>query len=156
MTTTHEPTLSDVALEVASGTRPVLLATIDVPLLPDASRVAVDAAVESGQPLLVVNAVETALTRCALTFRHVALPHVERSLDDPAGLARALGARVERVCLRSPRPVAALLEFARERGVGLLVFGPDPEFVGRRRYRRVVRKLRDDTSCLVWIALDPC
>jgi hypothetical protein len=36
----------------------VLLATLGVPFDPEASAFAVDAAVESGQPLIVVNAVE--------------------------------------------------------------------------------------------------
>ena len=38
--------------------RPVLLATFDVPLAPEAARLAVDAAVESGQPLIVANVVQ--------------------------------------------------------------------------------------------------
>ena len=64
---------------VASSARPVLLATLDAPLLPEASRMAVDSAVESGQPLLVVNAVEMALTRCALTLGqlYITPPRVE-------------------------------------------------------------------------------
>ena len=43
------------ATPVASGTRPVMLATFDVPFEPEAVEVAVDSAVESGQPLIVVN-----------------------------------------------------------------------------------------------------
>jgi len=40
---------------VSAGTRPVLLATFDVPFAEDATEFAVDSAVESGQPLMVVN-----------------------------------------------------------------------------------------------------
>jgi hypothetical protein len=97
---------------LASSARPVLLATLDAPLLEEACHTAVDTAVESGQPLLVVNAVEAALTRCALTFGHhyIGSPRIEESLNAPAALAQELGVHVERICLHSPRPVEALLE----------------------------------------------
>jgi hypothetical protein len=39
------------------GSRPVLLVTFDVPLLEGAAGLAVDAAVENGQPLLVANVI---------------------------------------------------------------------------------------------------
>jgi nucleotide-binding universal stress UspA family protein len=138
----------------ASASRPVLLATLDAPLLAEASRMAVDAAVESGQPLLVVNAVETTLTRCALTFGYdyITPPAVEESLRAPALLAHSLGVRVERVRLRSPRPVDALLDFASEREVGLLVLGADPQSMRGRRYHKSVRKVLERSPCLVWVA----
>jgi nucleotide-binding universal stress UspA family protein len=134
--------------------RPVLLATLDAPLLAEASEVAVDAAVESGQPLLVVNAVETALTRWTLTFGHdyIPPPGVEESLSAPALLAQSCGVRVERIRLRSPRPVEALIELTSERDVGLLVIGPDPKSMRVRRYRRFVKKVVDRSPCLVWVA----
>ena len=44
--------------EQATGARPVMLVTFDVPADPDAAAFAVDAAVESGQPLIVVNVVD--------------------------------------------------------------------------------------------------
>ncbi len=44
-----------------TGSRPVMLVTFDVPFEPEATALAVDAAVESGQRLIVVNAVEVAL-----------------------------------------------------------------------------------------------
>ncbi|TML89626.1 MAG: hypothetical protein E6G09_00850, partial [Actinobacteria bacterium] len=47
----------DVSL-LSSGGRPVLLATLDVPFAGDATAFAVDSAVESGQPLVVVNVAE--------------------------------------------------------------------------------------------------
>jgi len=131
----------------------VLLATLDAPLLAEASRLAVDAAVESGQTLLVVNAVEMILTRCNLTLGyHYIAPHgVEESLAEPASLAHSLGVPVERICLRSPRPVEALVEVAAEREVGLLVLGADPSRMRKRRYRRSVRKVVEKCSCLVWL-----
>jgi nucleotide-binding universal stress UspA family protein len=138
---------------VASPARPVLLATIDAPVLEEASRMAVDAAVESGQPLLVVNAVEFALTRSALTFGslYITPPKVEESLSAPAALAHSLGVRVDRICLNSPRPVDALVEFAVERDVGLLVLGADPGSMRRWRYRRCVRRVLERAPCLVWV-----
>jgi len=138
---------------LASSARPVLLATLDAPLLEEACHTAVDTAVESGQTLLVVNAVEAALTRCALTFGHhyIGSPRIEESLNAPAVLAHGLGVEVERVCLHSPRPVEALLEFAAEREVGLLVVGADPSAMRKRRYRKSVRKLREGSTCLVWV-----
>lgn len=137
----------------ASHPRPVLLATLDAPLLREASSTAVDAAVESGQPLLIVNAVETALTRYTLTFGHTYIPPpaVEESLSAPAELAHSLGVHVERIRLRSPRPVEALIELAGEREVGLLVLGADPAAMRRGRYRRSVRKVLERLSCLVWV-----
>ena len=45
-------TRADIAL---SGSRPVMLVTFDVPVRTDAATFAVDSAVESGQPLLLVN-----------------------------------------------------------------------------------------------------
>ncbi|HXH96737.1 MAG TPA: hypothetical protein VNH40_05945, partial [Gaiellaceae bacterium] len=43
---------------VKGAARPVLLATLGVPFEPDACTLAVDAAVEAGQPLIVANVVE--------------------------------------------------------------------------------------------------
>jgi nucleotide-binding universal stress UspA family protein len=138
---------------VASSARPVLLATLDAPLLAEASRMAVETAVESGQALLVVNSVEVALTRCSLTFGHgyIAAPPVEESLNVSSALAHSLGVQVERICLHSPRPVEALLELTAEREAGLLVVGADPSAMRKRRYGRCVRKLVERSSCLVWV-----
>lgn len=137
-------------------TRPVVVATLEAPLTEEAARIGVDSAVEAGQPLLVVNAVESLLAPCGLVlgYDYVAPPDVEESLRTPAALAHSLGVRVERFCLRSPRPVEALLDFVVERGCGLLVVGPDRTRIGRWRYRRAVRKIRDGAPCLVWLAHD--
>ena len=43
------------ATRAASEARPVMLATFDVPVRPDAAALAVDTAVESGQQLVLVN-----------------------------------------------------------------------------------------------------
>jgi nucleotide-binding universal stress UspA family protein len=156
--TGRRPRVADVepGLGTAGEARPVVVATLEAPLTEDAARIGVDSAVEAGQPLLVVNAVETLLAPCGLVlgYDYVTPPDVEASLRTPAALAHSLGVRVERFCLRSPRPVDALLEFVVERGCGLLVVGPDRSRIGRWRYRRAVRKIRDGAPCLVWLATD--
>ncbi len=141
---------------VPGSSRPVVVATLEAPLLDEAARLAVDSAVEAGQPLLVVNAVESILAPCGLVlgYDYVAPPDVEESLRAPAALAQSLGVQVERFCLRSPRPVEALLEFVVERSSGLLVVGPERTRIGRWRYRRASRKIRAGAPCLVWFAAD--
>ncbi|MDQ3381823.1 MAG: hypothetical protein M3546_16160 [Actinomycetota bacterium] len=133
--------------------RPVLLATLDAPLLAEAARFGVDSAVESGQPLIVVNAVETTLGPCSrvLGYDYIATPEIESSLRAPADLAHGLGVRVERICVRSTQPVEALIDFAGERGTGLFVLGADPSRIRARRYRRAVRKIRERSACLLWL-----
>ena len=138
----------------ASAGRPVMLATLEVPFHASAAAFAVDSAVETGQPLVVVNAVEVLLTPASIALGY---GDVDPSPDDaaelraPAELARSLGVRVERLRLKSPHPVAALLQLAAEREPGLLVFGPDPCRLRRRRYQNAARAVREGAPCLVWL-----
>jgi len=140
----------------ARGTagRPVLLATLRVPFDPAACELAVDAAVEAGQPLLVVVLAELLPLPLSamLGYDQVVSPEDEAAFAAPAALAASLGVAVERLRVRSPRPVDALLELASERRPGLLVFGPDRELVPRRRYRKAARALTERAPCLVWVA----
>ena len=134
--------------------RPVLLATLGVPFESRAAAFAVDSAVESGQPLLVVNAVELPPLGMSVAMHYDQLPDTpedEETLRAPAELAGALGVEVERLRVRSPRPLAALLEVAAERGPGLLVFGPDRSRIGRRAYRKAAKAVRERAGCLVWL-----
>jgi hypothetical protein len=85
---------------------------------------------------------------------YVERPDVEASLRRPTELAASLGVRVERLRVRSPHPVAALLQVAGERGVGLIVFGPDRAQLSRWRYRRAVKAIRERATTLVWTAAD--
>ena len=107
--------------------RPVLLATLGVPFEPAAAQLAVDTAVEAGARLVIANVVELAPLPLSvvLGYDHIDEPDVTEALLAPAELARALGVEVERLLVRSPRPIAALLELVTELGPGLLVFGPD-------------------------------
>jgi hypothetical protein len=135
-----------------AGSRPILLVTFDVPLLAEASALAVDAAVENGQPLVVAN---------VIGGRYFPMPgmpvpdaivraDVEESLREPTRLAVALGVRTERLRVLTPRPVEALVELVSERRPGLVVVGADPERMRRRLHARALRALRERTRCLVW------
>jgi hypothetical protein len=137
----------------ASG-RPVLLATLGVPLDAEAASLALDAAVESGSPLIVANVTTLEPLRMSVTLGYDALaeltPEVSSSIGRSVELAVSLGVPVERLRVRSPRPVTALLELAAERRPGLLVFGADRRALGWRRYARAVRALRAEARCLLW------
>lgn len=133
----------------------MLLATLGVPFDPDASSFAVDAAVEAGQRLIVANVVELPPLAMSVNLGYDQLP--ERPEDEeayraPAALAHSLGVEVERLRVRSPRPVEALIQLAAERRPGLLVFGPDRSRLRRRVYRKAVKAVRERATCLVWLA----
>ena len=134
------------------GDRPVLLATLDVPFSEEATEFAVDAAVESGKPLLLLNAAEVLPTAYTLLgYGYVEREDLQDALRKPAELARSLAVRVERLRVCSPHPVDALLEVVAERDPALLVFGPDRRHLPGRRYRKAERAVRDRASCLVWL-----
>jgi len=136
----------------AGGARPVMLVTFDVPVAGEAAEFAVDAAVESGHGLLIVNVVELPMRPMTASWgtEVVVAEDVELSLAAPAALAHSLAVAVERLRIVSPRPVTALLEVVGERSPGLLVVGPDPSRMPRRAFRKVVRRVRDEAPCLVW------
>ena len=137
---------------VVSGPRPVMLVTFDVPVDPRAATLAVDAAVESGQPLVVVNVVEMPIRPMTASWgtEVVVAEDVDSSLRAPSELAHALAVQVERIRLVSPRPLTALLELVGERLPGLLVIGPDRSRVGRRRLARAEKRIRSAAPCLIW------
>ena len=134
--------------------RPVLLATLGVPFDPDASAFAVDAAVEAGEPLIVANVVELPPLAMSVRLGYDQLPDApedEEAFRAPAVLAHSLGVTVERLRVRSPRPVEALLELVVERRPAVLVFGPDRTRIRRRRYRKAANAIRERAACLVWL-----
>ena len=134
--------------------RPVLLATLGVPIEHAAAIFAVDAAVESGEPLVVANVVELPPLPMSVHMGYDQLedrPDVVSSLHEPAQLARSLGVAVERLRVKSPRPVEALVQLASELHAGLLVFGPDRSRLGKRRYRKAAEALEKRAACLVWL-----
>ena len=142
------------AADVAAptGARPVMLATLDVPFDEEAASLAVDSAVESGQRLIVVS-VEELLLAPMEVFMSWCVPQAEAAAYlAPAELAASLGVPAERLRVKSPHPVAALLELVAEREPGLLVFGPDRSRLKPRRFRRAAAAVRERATCLVWIA----
>ena len=139
----------------AASHRPILLATLGVPFDERAAAFAVDAAVESGQPLIVANVVELPPLTMSVRMGYDQLadpPELAEALLAPARLAHSLGVQVERLRVRSMHPLAALLELAREREPGLLVFGPDRRRLRRSRYRKAARAVSEAAPCLVWLA----
>jgi hypothetical protein len=133
----------------------VLLATLGVPFAAAASTFAVDAAVESGQALIVANVTRLEPLPLSVRLGYDALeeltPEVSASVREPAELARSLGVRVERVHVRSSRPLRALLELVDELSPGLLVFGPERKSLSPRRYARAARAISKGAHCLVWL-----
>src|SRR4029450_6584819 len=144
----------DVSRGSGAAGRPVLLATMGVPLDEEASVFAVDTAVESGQWLMVVNVTTLEPLRMSITLGYDTLPEltpeVSASLRRSAELARSLGVHVERLRVRSPRPVQALLDLVADVRPGVLVFGPDRKALRGRRYRKGLRAVREGGTCLVW------
>jgi nucleotide-binding universal stress UspA family protein len=140
----------------SSSSRPIMLVTFDVPVDPHAAELAVDAAVESGQPLVVVNVVDMPFRPMTASWGQevVVTEDVDDSLRAPAELAHSLAVAVERIKLVSPRPLTALLELVAERLPGLLVIGPDRRRMGRWRLRRAERRICSSAPCLVWTGAD--
>jgi hypothetical protein len=134
--------------------RPVLLATLGVPFDPAASAFAVDAAVEAGEPLIVANVVQLPPLGMSVAMGYDQLPdrpEEAEALRAPAELAHALGAEVERLRVKSLRPIEALLQLVSERTPGLLVFGPDRSRIRSRAYRKAASAVRERAGCLVWL-----
>jgi nucleotide-binding universal stress UspA family protein len=139
-----------------AGGSPVMLATLGVPFEEEAATFAVDTAVESGEPLIVANITRLEPLSLSVRLGYDALeeftPEVSESVRRPVELAASLGIAVERLRVRSPRPITALLQLAAERRPGLLVFGPEKARLSRRVYERAVAALQERASCLVWVA----
>jgi hypothetical protein len=152
MLTLRRTSSPDEVTAAPSAGRPVLLATLDVPFSEEATAFAVDSAVESGQPLLLVNAAEVLPTVYSfLGYGYVEREELQDALRAPAELAHSLAVRVERLRVCSPHPVAALIEVVAERDPAVLVFGPDRRHMSARRYRKAERAVRERTSCLLWV-----
>lgn len=144
----------DVSL-LSAGGRPVMLATLEVPFDPAAAAFAVDAAVECGQPLIVANVVEIPLGPMCVIMGYGALDPSEEAASRfraPAELAHSLGVEVERLRVKSPHPLDALLELVAERRPGLLVFGPERSQLKPRAFRKVAKRIRERAACLVWLS----
>jgi nucleotide-binding universal stress UspA family protein len=148
------PTPPADVIVAGSDPRPVVLATLAVPFEPEAFRVALQAAMESGVTLIVVDAVELPFWPQSIATRHAdtELESDRMQIKELVSQAAGLGVEVEHLRVRSPRPAEAVIEIATERRAGLLVFGPDPARLRPRFFSRVVRRIRKRSSCLLWIA----
>jgi len=133
---------------------PVMLLTLGVPFDRRAVAFAIDSAVEAGGGLLIVNVVDLEPLACAqaMGYNHLESREMSESLRRPAELAARQRVDVERLRIKSFRPVRALVEIARERRAGVLVFGPDRGALSVRRYRKALRAIREDLTCLIWVA----
>jgi hypothetical protein len=153
MPTLRRPRSGAPAMAQRSGVRPICLVTLDVPFAADAASLAVEAAVESGQSLIVMNVAEVPMLPVStlLGYEYVGTPEVEAALRAPAALAVSLGVEVERLRVCSPHPVAAMLEAISEREPGLIVFGPDRTKLRRRLYRKAAKAVRERAPGLVWL-----
>jgi nucleotide-binding universal stress UspA family protein len=136
---------------ISSADGPVLLATLDVPFSGDAIAFAIDAAVENGRPLLVVNVAAVLLTPATLVgYGYIERDDLQAELAKPAELARSMAVRVERLRVCSPHPVDALLHVVEARKPAVVVFGPDRSHLRRRAYARARRQLSRRVTCLFW------
>ncbi|MEA2267776.1 MAG: hypothetical protein QOC64_386 [Solirubrobacteraceae bacterium] len=141
----------------------VMLVTVGgAPFAPGAATLALDAAVESGARLVVVDLLSLAPGGRRPRLDAIAPPPaVAAPLRAPAELARSLGLPAELLHVHSPRPVAALRQIVAERRPALVVFGPDPARLSRvrgatpRRCRRLVRALERHAPCLLWSGQGP-
>ena len=139
--------------------RPVVLATVSVRVDPSAERMAIDSALEAAVPLVLVNLLR--LRPFPATLATVGVEGMNLPQDEDLDAVRAtahraaeLGVKTELLRVTTGRPVPALLQVARERNAGLLVFGPDLKLTGRLRFRRLARQVRRGAECLVWVAPD--
>ena len=144
---------------IAGASGPVVLATLSMRPDPSAEQMAIDSCLDSGAPLLFVNAIQLPpypTTMMVGGFGAMVLPHEDdrEAVVESAERIAALGIEVELIGLLTPRPVKGLLKLAHERGAALIVFGPMLPKVGRIRMRRAARRIRREAGCLVWIAPD--
>ena len=140
---------------LSRGNRPVLLATMEVPFDDEAAAFAVDAAVESGQRLIVANVVEIPLGPICVTMGYGTSTRPSKTQHDS----------VRRPSLRTPSASrsSGFACAARTRSTrcstswpssspGLLVFGPDRDRLKPRTFRKVAKKIRQRVTCLIWLA----
>jgi hypothetical protein len=120
---------------------------------------AIDSALEAGVPLLIVNLIPLPAYPSTLILvgaEGTTFPHEEDldALRETAARAANLGLKTELLRVRTRHAVKALLEILHERDAGLLVFGPHLGMVGRLRFRRAAKRVRQEADCLVWVAPD--
>ena len=135
----------------AAGTagKPIMLFTVAAPVDEVAAAFAIETAVQTGCTLIVCEAVLVTIDPGNLRPR-TAGDHAE-SCAAVARRACAAGATAEVAFFNNPRPVRAAIVAAKDYEIGLLIFGPDPSYLSRFRYRRWRRQVQRDAPCLVWL-----
>jgi nucleotide-binding universal stress UspA family protein len=137
---------------VGRRVRPVMLLTLNVELEEPAVAFAIESAAQTGAELYICDAIP-------LEYRnyvgHVARQYAEqmnrKHLDGVARRARERGVTTTQLAFHNPRPVKTALEVALAEGIGLLVFGADRNELGKRSFRKAVKRIREDAPCLVWV-----
>jgi nucleotide-binding universal stress UspA family protein len=137
---------------VAQSVRPVMLLTLNVELEEPAIAFAIDSAAQTGAELYICDAIP-------LEYRnyvgHVARQYAEqmnrKHLDAVATRARERGVTTTQLAFHNPRPVKIALEVAKQEQIGLLVFGANRKELGKRFYRKAIKRIREDAPCLVWV-----
>ena len=140
------------AAPVGQRVRPVMLLTLNVELEEPAIAFAIDSAAQTGAELYICDAIP-------LEYRnyvgHVARQYAEqmnrKHLDGVARRARERGVTTTQLAFHNPRPVKTALEVALAEGIGLLVFGADRKELGKRSFRKAVKRIQKDAPCLVWV-----
>jgi nucleotide-binding universal stress UspA family protein len=140
----------DIAAGEGTTSRPVMLLTFNVPFAEEAVRFAIEAAGDAGSELMVCDGIPLNMNPAARGPRSFGDPDALASASAAVKQAVGAGVRAEQFLFHSPRLERAALDVARERRVGLIVFGPDPARYGRWRHRRAARRVSRNAPCLVW------
>lgn len=155
----RQPTEPALAREPgAADARPVLLATMGVPIALEAERVAIEAALETGTRLVIVNVVwlpPFPTTVMLVGPAGATLPHEDGVESVRETARRAAAQSVPTLLLRvsTPRPVRALLEVVEDERPGLVVLGPEPGLMRARTLRVAARRIAAETPFLLWSIL---
>ena len=135
--------------------KPVMLLTLNVELEEPAITFAIETAAQTGAELYICDAIP-------LVYRpygaHVSRQYAEqmnrKHLNAVASRARELGVRTTQLAFHNPKPVKTALEVARTEQIGLLVFGASRKELGKRSFRKAVKRICDNPPCLVWVGDD--
>lgn len=147
----RDPNLEHSRAAAPPTVRPVMLLTFDVRFDPAAVTFALDTAAEAHAELLVTDGVPLPIGNpAAVALRGFGNRAVLESAAELVSAARERGIEARQLLFNSPRPLHATFDVLRDQGVGLLVFGPDRKALGRWRFRRAARRLREQAPCLVW------
>ena len=135
--------------------KPVMLLTLNVELEEPAITFAIETAAQTGAELYICDAIP-------LVFRpygaHMSRQYAEqmnrKHLNAVASRARDLGVTTTQLAFHNTRPVKTALEVARTEQIGLLVFGASRKELGKRSFRKAVKRICDNPPCLVWVGDD--